>query len=238
MTDCELCKHNNDDDYCYDCEHNEIDFYDKYEPWTKEELEKIQQQRIERAIADMPTETIKIKNADKLIPAFSVAQKFTHSILDIPQFASVYFCDNSLIATDTHRLIVINQEIPEELNDRFVLSMKGDGETVLSVVEKLNVTPHVLRRREYIPLINHERKSIIATKKGILNMVAARDSNQTMVNCHFGEILLVLNKKYLDEVLDLFADDEELELKYADPMTSIVIKNDRILVLILPIRYV
>jgi hypothetical protein len=237
LVDCERCRHFEDDDYCLECEHR-IDFLtDHYDPLPDEEFKQREAMRFEEALRSIKSETVQIENPSTIkpiLPLFDVARKYTGSPIDRPYFASVYFATDRMVATNGHRLIEIKCSIPGALQKKHILEINEDGEARVSLEARLAPDKPNPLEGGYLALLGEKKKTLRTTKAELMKRIKPYEKAwgdiEPVILC-LDDVEIAVNK-----ALEVFGDNELIEVGYGDLYESVIFKNDWITVVVMPLR--
>lgn len=227
--DCEICAHYEDVWYCVECLHNNFLTEDNFEPLSEQE----------RTLKAIPTENIVIEGAQAILSLFEKARKFTINPLEGHlSFVTVYFDEDKLVSSDIHRLVEIKcNYIPPELRKKHVLDISESGE--VRIVQQQE--DHPFEDDKYQRQIKVDKSIQPMTKADLLNRIepfgiVSEDDSYEKVIYLLGEAEPVLKKQYSDDALELFAEDELIEVHYSHNLAPVILKGKDILIVILPLR--
>ena len=220
--DCGICV-NLDSWKCQECEHLEREDYYEASP---ELLARCQEEKLKKQFEAIPKDSISVSFSKELMKAFVIAKKYTTTI---PKYWCVYCANDYLLATDCYRMIKIDTDVPSEIRGKHIIDIQA-GKALIHL-EPTNVYVN----GSAINLYNKGNAQIITTKQKFRELLTnyKEYKGSSWVGKKF-----IIQDKYLEDILKLIPDDEELELtiKHGEQLEPVTFGFKNYEILVVPIR--
>lgn len=232
MVDCRECRSNYaefEECECDGCIHSE-ELSDNFDQLSLEEIKKYRREERKKESTKLSGKVIEVNLSEVVLSSFETALKFAADI-ENPRMHSVYFGTDCIMACDTHRLLRIQCDLPAEIQNKFVLDIE-DNKVKTTVYKK-----HPATNGQYEEVLNKPLKTLKTTKEKLLKKIKPQgDIEGRYVDYKLGGTKVVLQKKYSDDALELFQDGEEITVGYSTEIDPIVLRNDSVTIVTLPIK--
>ena len=235
MVDCDNCK--NSGTHCNECEHY-WDLENYYSPMTAAEIAEKEEKVKQDIFLSIPSDLIAVELAEATIEAFKVAKEYTR--VDPGKYnwlPSVYFGVNCLVATDQYRLIEIKEvEVPEHLLGSHILEI--DAQRGIARVMR-EPGPNPLSSGSYKEVIDESTFTKVSTCVNQVKEVFEPSDEkgpggEELVVYTVEGIEIYIRKDWNELALSHFKN--EVEFWYKEKHNPIAFTDNKITVIILPVR--
>ncbi len=234
--DCDICRHQDDDDFCNECEHAAHEYYDHFDPISDDEIKRKNEEALKRAIQALTDKVITTKVDPILFTVFNQVKKFTAAPdHHYPIFAAVYFNKGYICATDSHRLIEIKCDVPPELYEKHVLSINENSEVTLA---RRPVRPSPLETNSYKFIFETPRKTLSVTKKSLIDLFERTEKYPDYLTLKLPGLTIFFQERYIKDTLDCLPDDGLVELRFKDELSAVIFVSGNVTIAVLPVRTV
>lgn len=232
--DCEECANYNDWGTCDGCIHNE-DHMDLFVQANPEILAEMAKKQTSEFIARIPKEEVSIELSPEFIDRFKLAWKFSMKAeKEVDKFFCVYCDQDSLSASDTHRLIKIEADIPPEFVNRHLILDENENRVYL----RRSDFQSALSNGQAQELLNTPKRYEVkvfkdsAPFKDVEQVKGSEEDPQVIIDG-----IVKFKKSYIYEALDCIPDEEEITVKYGGKLDNVLIYLKGFQYAVMPIRY-
>lgn len=233
--DCEECANYEDWSTCDDCIHNE-DRYDRFVQANPEILAEMAKKQISEFIARIPKEEISIELSPDFMDRFMLAWKFAMKANEgNDRFFCVYCDQDSLMASDSRRLVKIEADCPKEFVTRHLVFDDIENKLYLRTANFQSA----LSNGQAQELLNTPKRYEVKAFKDSMPFKDVEPDKDAEERDHKVIIddIVKFKKSYIDDALECIPDDEEITVKYGGKIDHAVIYAKGFKYLVMPIRY-